>query len=78
MLGPNGRSSEWRDKMKNCAVCNGRKIRYIRDSELKITVKCEKCGTEYKTPFFTEDNALGFWNSKQAELERTNREAAAS
>ncbi|MBQ1295851.1 MAG: hypothetical protein IIY21_17525, partial [Clostridiales bacterium] len=70
--------SERSEKMKSCAVCNGRKIRYIRDSELKITVKCEKCGAEYKTPCFTENNALGFWNSKQAELERMNREAAAS
>ena len=64
--------------MKNCAICNGRKVRYIRDRELKITVQCEKCGAQYKTSYFSEDNALGFWNSKQAELERNNKEAAAS
>lgn len=64
--------------MKNCAICNGRKVRYIRDSELKITVQCEKCGVQYKTSYFSEDNALGFWNSKQAELERNNKEADAS
>lgn len=67
--------------MKNCYYCNGKKVRYLRDLELKITIRCEKCGAEIATPYMTEDSARGYWNMKQAALERVNKhkkEAAAS
>ena len=69
------------DTLKNCFYCNGRKVKYSRDAELKITVVCEKCGAEIVTPYLTEDSARGYWNMKQAALERAvgvRKEAAAS
>ena len=69
------------DTLKNCFYCNGRKVKYSRDAELKITVVCEHCGAEIKTPNLTEDTALGYWNTKMAALERAakvKKEAAAS
>lgn len=69
------------DTVKNCYYCNGKKVRYLRDLELKITIRCEKCGAEIATPYMTEDSARGYWNMKQAALERANKhkkEAAAS
>ena len=67
--------------MKNCFYCGSRKFRYLRDAELKVTVKCKKCGAEVRTPYLTEDSARGYWNMKQASLERAagiKKEAAAS
>ena len=67
--------------MKNCFYCGGRKVKYQRDAELRVTVKCEKCGAEVRTPYVTEDSARGHWNMIQARLERAakrKREAAAS
>ena len=69
------------DTLKNCFYCNGRKVKYSRDAELKITVVCEKCGAEIVTPYLTEDSARGYWNMKQAALERAagvRKEVAAS
>ena len=68
-------------KVKNCFYCGGRKVKYVRDSELRVTVQCVKCGAEVKTPYITEDSARGYWNMKQAEFEhaaKIKREAAAS
>ncbi|PWJ13995.1 hypothetical protein [Ruminococcus flavefaciens] len=67
--------------MKNCFYCGGRKVKYQRDAELRVTVKCEKCGSEVSTPYMTEDSARGYWNMKQASLEhaaKRSRKAAAS
>ena len=67
--------------MKSCAMCNGRKVNFLRDRDtLKITVECSKCGQALHTPYLTLDSAGGAWNTKQAELEKTikSREAAAS
>ena len=65
--------------MKNCAVCNGRKIKCLRDAELRIIVRCEKCGATVHTPYRTEDSAIGAWNTKQSEIEKKMKaEAAAS
>lgn len=67
--------------MKPCFYCGGRKVKYRRDADLKITVKCEKCGAEIQTSVLTEDTAVGCWNTKMAALERAakiRREAAAS
>ena len=75
------RATKEGDTMKNCFYCNGRKVKYKRDAELKITVVCEKCGAEIVTPYLTEDSARGYWNMKQAALERAagvRKEAAAS
>lgn len=67
--------------MKPCFYCAGRKFRYLRDEDHRITVKCEKCGSEIKTPNITEDSARGYWNTKQAALAhaaKKNEDAAAS
>ena len=67
--------------MKPCFYCGGRKVKYRRDAELRVTVKCEKCGSEVSTPYMTEDSARGYWNMKQASLEhaaKRSREAAAA
>lgn len=67
------------DRMKPCFFCAGRKFRLIRDNTLKVTVKCEKCGAEVKTPYLTEDSARGYWNMKTAELEKAaNKKQAAA
>lgn len=55
--------------MKSCFHCNGRKMKFDRDNELRITVRCEKCGAEVKTPCFTVDSAKGYWNMKQHAFE---------
>jgi hypothetical protein len=59
--------------MKPCAKCAGRKIKFVRDEDLRITVKCEKCGAEVITSSFTVDNATGYWNMEQARIERTRK-----
>ena len=59
--------------MKNCAKCNGRTINFYRDKELRVIVRCEKCGFQVHTPYITIDSALGTWNTKQAEIERENK-----
>ena len=66
--------------MKPCFYCKGRKFKYIRGEDMKITIKCEKCGGEIITPHLTIDSARGFWNMKMAALEhaaKQKREAAA-
>ena len=60
------RATKEGDTMKNCFYCNGRKVKYKRDAELKITVVCEKCGAEIQTSVLTEDTAAGCWNTKMA------------
>lgn len=64
--------------MKPCAYCNGRKVIFLRDEELRITVKCEKCGVEVRTPYLTEDSARGCWSTKMATLEREAKEKEAA
>lgn len=68
--------------MKSCFYCGGKKVKYRRDESLKVTVVCEKCGAEVKTPCVTEDSARGFWNMEQAKFEKSSKkdkeEAAAS
>jgi len=63
--------------MKPCYYCNGRKFQYIRDDDLKISIRCEKCGGEIKTPYLTLDSARGYWNMKMATLEKNNKQEAA-
>lgn len=66
--------------MKPCFYCAGKKVRYTRDPELRITITCEKCGAKVETPCLTEDSARGYWNMKQYTLEekkkREQKEAA--
>lgn len=62
--------------MKSCFYCKGRKVRYIRDDMMRITVKCEKCGAEVRTASLTTDNAVGCWNTEQARLENITKAAA--
>ena len=68
--------------MKSCFYCGSKKVKYRRDESLKVTVVCEKCGAEVKTPYVTEDSARGFWNMEQAKFEKSSKkdkeEAAAS
>jgi RNase P subunit RPR2 len=64
--------------MKPCASCGGRKVKYKRDTERRITVRCEKCGAEVRTPYFTEDSARGFWNMKQHDIEVQRKRAEAA
>lgn len=64
--------------MKNCAVCKGRKVKCLRDAELRIIVQCEKCGAKVHTSYRTEDSAIGAWNTKQSEIERKNKTEAAA
>lgn len=59
--------------MKPCFYCGGRKVKYNRDADLRVTVKCEKCGSEVKTSYLTEDSARGFWNMRQKSLENSAR-----
>ena len=53
-------------------------MKYKRDTELRITVRCEKCGAEVRTPYFTEDSARGFWNMKQHDIEVQRKRAEAA
>ena len=59
--------------MKPCFYCGGRKQKFKRDSELRITVICEKCGKQIKANTFDEAYAKGCWNTKMAELERNSK-----
>lgn len=64
--------------MKPCTYCNGRKVQLLRDDELRITVRCEKCGAEVRTPFLTEDSARSCWSTKMATLEKEAKEKEAA
>lgn len=64
--------------MKSCFYCGGRKVDYIRNTDLSITMKCKKCGAAIMTPNLTIDSARGCWNTKMAELERSARKKEAA
>ena len=63
--------------MKSCFKCKGRKVRYIRDDNMRITLQCEKCGYELKTPYLTEDSARSCWCTHMSALELGAKMAAA-